>query len=114
MFSEEPDIWKRIGNGPFENITENITMQDYEDDHVLITRKTTVMVHRHYGIQVTALVKNLYVKIIMTWFTDFMNYEVHMPHDLCRVSTGHLGNCDNNPSNDESVPDQRKYYTRFQ
>jgi hypothetical protein len=62
------------------------------------------------GNTLTANIKQLNIRITATWHAynsifRFINYQVYVPRFLCERSIGHLGNCDDNPDNDVSGPD---------
>ena len=70
-----------------------------DNEHVQITIS---------GNSMTANIKGLNIRITATWHGRFINYQICVPQSLCRVSVGHLGNCDGNPNNDVSGPNNRK------
>ena len=94
VHNDQAVLLRRIGTGAFERITA-----PYQDERVEITRT---------GDRVVAFVKNANTRIVMNWYTDYMNYDVHVPRAFCRNSVGHLGNCDGDQTNDISLPDQRE------
>ena len=71
-----------------------------DNDHVQITLNGCIM---------TANIKDLCIRIVATRCGIFLNYEIFVPRFLCEESSGHLGNCDGNPNNDISGPNDRKY-----
>ena len=56
----------------------------------------------------TANIKVLNIRITATWHGRYINYNLFVPRFLCEVSFGHLGNCDGNPNNDVSGPNDRE------
>ena len=66
------------------------------------------------GNTLTANIKNLNIRIVASWHVyhvyRYINYQVFVPRYLCEVSFGHLGNCDGNPDNDESGPNDSECY----
>ena len=60
------------------------------------------------GNTLTANIKKLNIKIDATWHSRYMNFNLLVPCRLCEVSFGHLGNCDGNPNNDVSGPNDRE------
>ena len=57
-----------------------------------------------FGASVFAVIKNLNIRINATWYGRYLNFQVFVPRFLCELSFGHLGNCDGNPFNDVSGP----------
>ena len=55
-----------------------------------------------------AVIKNLNIRIIATFYGRYLNFQVIVPRFLCELSFGHLGNCDGNPNNDVSGPNDRE------
>lgn len=62
----------------------------------------------HSGISMTANIKILNIRITATWHGLYINYQIFVPRFLCKISFGHLGNCDDNPGNDYSGPNDRE------
>ena len=56
------------------------------------------------GNRLTAFIKGLNIRITVYWHGRYMNYDLKVPRFLCEISYGHLGNCDGNPNNDVSGP----------
>ena len=79
---------------------------DVDNEYVDIT---------HSGNMLTAIIKNLHIRIVASWHIDrkiyrYVNYHVFVPHYLCEESFGHLGNCDGNPDNDVPGQDECECY----
>ena len=75
-------------------------MNSVDNDRVQITLN---------GNSLTAHIAVLNIRITATWHVldgrfMYINYQVFVPRFLCEVSFGHLGNCDGNPNNDISSP----------
>lgn len=75
-----------------------------DDENVIITLS---------GSSLVAIIKDLDVRITARWHVynsifRYINYRLDVPRYLCGGSFGHLGNCDRNPSNDESGPNDCK------
>ena len=60
------------------------------------------------GNSMTANIKNLNIRITATLYQFsiylYINYQICVPRFLCELSFGHLGNCDDDLSNDVSGP----------
>ena len=70
-------------------------VSNVDNDFVQITQN---------GNRMTANIKVLNIRITATWCGRYINYQVFVPRFLCRISFGHLGNCDGNPNNDYAHP----------
>ena len=60
------------------------------------------------GDSLTANIAVVNIRITATWLRRHMRFHIFVPRFLCEVSFGHLGNCDGNPDNDVSGPNDRE------
>ncbi len=97
MHNDQPILLRTIPSS-FEAI------HNVDNQHVNIVRS---------GNSITANIKNLNIRITATFHSFgiylYINYQICVPRFLCQFSFGHLGNCDGNPNNDVSGPNDCKY-----
>ena len=95
MQNDQPLLLKTVGPGAVEEVRGNV-----DDENVFIRRN---------GNNVVAFLKNSFIRIDMTWSggqLPHINFQICMPSELCVFTvSGHLGNCDGDPNNDISTPD---------
>lgn len=93
--NDEAVLLRTVGPGAVEQLNS------VDDDDVRITLN---------GNQCDAFFKKLFITITMSFhFRHFINFDIYVPRSLCRLSFGHLSNCDGIQGNDASQPNDRKH-----
>ena len=78
---------------------EYLTAVDNDDIKITLTDDDIYGLHR---VQCVAFFKKLFIRIEITYLPDYfcMCYFIYVPRSFCRNAVGHLGNCDDNSTND--------------
>lgn len=92
---DRPVLIRTVGPGAGEEITS------VDDDDIRITLS---------GNMCEAFFKKLFVRIEIVFYPGvYMNYDIYVPRSFCRNAVGHLGNCDDDASNDASGLENGKF-----
>lgn len=106
MVDDEPRLIRTVEPGAGQEVTSTV-----DDEHVEITKN---------GNNVVAFMKASFIEVDMTWIfwqgrrrsARFINFRICLPSSICQQHSveGHLGNCNEDNSDDHSRGPQRRLY----